>query len=92
MEEGGSIAAGMLDEACESAEQGGDAETDDDGDDDADVGVELRVRLLRRHAGVGLLKRMGAVWNEVVRQSVRRRKFSAEESGLLTFRLRRIVM
>jgi hypothetical protein len=59
-------ALGMLDEARESAEQGGDAETDDDGDDDADVGVEVRVRLLKRNAGVGLLKRMGQLgrWNE----------------------------
>ena len=50
VKERGLFAAGVLDEAGESAEQCGDAQADDDGDDDADVLVEIGVRLLDGHA------------------------------------------
>src|ERR1700722_11503908 len=49
MEEGDLGAAGVLNEAGESVEEGGNAEADDDGDDDPDVREEVGARLRRCH-------------------------------------------
>jgi hypothetical protein len=54
VEDGDSLATGVLDETGESAEKSSDAKTNDDRDDYPDMSVKVRVGSLRGH-GRGLL-------------------------------------